>query len=95
MNEAKLDSWCLMCGAAPGDPCKVISGEGNEKPGGERRYLHSARGGLDHKPAVTVPDEPPFVSSAPEGVEQAKRERRDPTKATGAALPLDVTREEL
>jgi hypothetical protein len=66
-------SWCIMCGAAPGNPCTVIStvepdseyvkeGHGPPQTAGEPRSRpHFYRGGLDHKPAVTVANEPPFA----------------------------------
>jgi len=61
--NTKLEGWCRMCGAAPGDPCIVVSGEGDEKPGDERKYLHWARGSAE-KPLVLIPDEPPFRAAA-------------------------------
>jgi hypothetical protein len=60
--SGNIDKWCVMCGAAPGEPCTVISGdpEAGEKPGDIRREPHFYRNS-DTKPAVLIPDEPDFV----------------------------------
>lgn len=62
MYGAKLDKWCVMCGAAPGQPCTVISGDPDEgeKPGDVRAHPHFYRGS-DTKPAVAVKDEPGYA----------------------------------
>src|SRR4051812_6286627 len=62
---AKLDKWCQMCGAAPGEFCTIISGdpEAGEKPGDVRYHPHFYRSS-DTKPGVLVPDEPAFAEPA-------------------------------
>ena len=54
------DSWCLMCGAAPGEGCTYANDDPAEgvRRGDPRPGLHSVRGGLFERPAVLVPDEP-------------------------------------
>lgn len=57
-----LNKWCQMCGAAPGEPCRVISGGEGLKPGDVRPDVHFYRS-ADTKPAVLVPNEPNYVES--------------------------------
>lgn len=57
-----IDSWCQMCGAAPGEPCTVISARSADdecvregyveaaKKGDVRSDLHFYRGGLAKNP---------------------------------------------
>lgn len=51
--------WCGMCGAAPGEDCKVVSGSGRigDRPGDRRSTPHFYRA-HNHRPAVLWPDEP-------------------------------------
>ena len=53
----KLGYWCRMCGAEPGQPCTIISGDEGEKPGDVRESPHQGRNATS-KPAVLIPDEP-------------------------------------
>jgi len=57
----RLSFWCQMCGAAPGEPCTVISGSGGDgdRPGDVRPDPHWHRSATE-RPGVLVPDEPPF-----------------------------------
>ncbi len=57
----RLDKWCQMCGAAPGEPCKVISGVEGLKPGDVRPDPHFYRS-ANSKPVVLIPDEPDLAS---------------------------------
>lgn len=57
----RIDKWCVMCGAAPGEPCKVISGGDGLNPGDIRPDVHWARNS-DEKPSVLIPDEPDFAA---------------------------------
>lgn len=50
-----IDKWCVMCGAAPDEPCTTISGD---EAGSTRPLPHFYRGS-DERPAVPVKDEPP------------------------------------
>lgn len=56
-----ISKWCQMCGAAPGEPCIVISGgyEGDDglHPGDERPTPHFYRSATV-KPLVAIKDEP-------------------------------------
>jgi hypothetical protein len=54
-----------MCGAAPGEPCRVISGSGEpgDMPGDVRPDPHFYRSS-DTKPSVLVPDEPSYQERA-------------------------------
>lgn len=56
----RLEKWCQMCGAAPGEPCRVISGGDGLNPGDERPEPHFYRS-ADAKPGVLIPDEPEFA----------------------------------
>lgn len=56
-----INKWCIMCGAAPGEPCEVISGGDGLEPGDERPDPHFCRSN-DEKPTVLIPDEPPAPS---------------------------------
>jgi hypothetical protein len=71
---AKLDKWCVICGAAPGESCTIISGdpEAGEKPGDPRPHPHFYRSS-DTKPAILIPDEPPFATEPA----QPEEERSD------------------
>jgi hypothetical protein len=73
MNAETKDAYCIMCGAAPGEPCTVISGdpEAGEKPGDVRATPHFYRGaaGGPTPPFVAVKDEgavAAVVSGTPE-----------------------------
>lgn len=55
-----IDKWCMMCGAAPGEPCKVISGGEGLHPGDVRPDVHFSRNS-DSKPNILIPDEPDYV----------------------------------
>lgn len=66
-----INKWCQMCGAAPGEPCTYISDnppnepewqEPGRKAGAPRPDVHWARD-ADHKPAVLIPDEPPWSNA--------------------------------
>lgn len=57
----RIDRWCIMCGAAPGEPCTVISGGDGLNAGDVRPQVHFYRFSTE-KPAVTVSDEPDFAS---------------------------------
>jgi len=61
----RLEKWCHMCGAAPGEPCKVVSGSGEQgdRPGDARPDTHWART-MEEKPAVLIPDEPDYADEA-------------------------------
>lgn len=50
----------MMCGAAPGEPCKVISGGEGLHPGDVRPDVHFSRNS-DSKPNILIPDEPDYV----------------------------------
>jgi hypothetical protein len=74
---SRLDKWCIMCGAAPGEPCKVIGPDApGVHPGDVRAEPHFYRGN-DEKPAVLIPDEPPYAESNA-ALERALRKLRDP-----------------
>lgn len=59
-----MNKHCPMCGARPGERCKVIGGGDGLKPGDWRPEPHFYRHN-DAPIAVLVPDEPPFANSAP------------------------------
>ena len=63
--DRRLSYWCQMCGAAPGDPCTVVSGSGEpgDRPGDTRPEPHFYRSS-PHKPAVLIPDEPDYSEPA-------------------------------
>ncbi len=56
-----ISKWCQMCGAAPGEPCIVISGGYTGylelRPGDVRPTPHFYRSSAEH-PAMTIKDEP-------------------------------------
>lgn len=54
-----LNKHCPMCGAKPGEPCRVVSGGEGLNPGGERPDPHAVRHD-DQAAAVLIPDEPGF-----------------------------------
>jgi hypothetical protein len=68
----KIDGWCIMCGAAPGEPCTVISGdpEAGEYPGMIRSEVHFYRGNKE-KPVMTISEEEnlPWADSVVPGTE--------------------------
>lgn len=63
-----IRKWCPMCGAAPGEPCTVISGSGEEgdRTGDVRPDPHFYRHN-DHPIPVLIPDEPPFAANGVSG----------------------------
>jgi hypothetical protein len=64
-HALQLTKFCPMCGATPGVPCTIISGDSSlgEKPGGVRAYPHHARHN-DRPIPVLVKDEPNFLRLA-------------------------------
>lgn len=58
----EISKWCPMCGAKPGEPCTVISGdpEQGKKPGDARAEPHFARHN-DGPIPVLVKDEGPYA----------------------------------
>lgn len=61
-NQWKLEKYCPMCGAKPGEPCAVIAGGEGLAPGDERPDPHFYRSN-DHAIAVAIKDEPDHVSN--------------------------------
>jgi hypothetical protein len=61
-----VGKWCQMCGAAPGEPCTIVSGidAGAVRPG-----VHWHRS-ADERPVVLVPDEPALGLSAQQPEEE-------------------------
>jgi hypothetical protein len=68
-----MNKHCPMCGARPGERCKVISGdpEAGERPGDWRSEPHFYRHN-DRPIPVLIPDEPPFASG-PDGTDESER----------------------
>lgn len=66
MTIDQIQKWCGMCGAAPGDPCTVVSGSGRpgDRPGDVRPEPHFYSAG-DTKPVVLWKDEPDYAEARP------------------------------
>jgi hypothetical protein len=61
---AKRDKWCMVCGAAPSEPCtytSTVHDEHHDQTAGEvRDGDHWARG-QDKEPAVLLRNEPSWT----------------------------------